>query len=153
MQLAAMAAGSPLLAQNQAAQPPRPQRIYPPTYSDEVMSPVNVHEIEDLARRKVQPLAYDYIAGGSAGELTLQANRTGERYPPSGFWRGRLHLWRLDTPMRLALEMAAHEETERLYLASHLSLLETAWREAEEIANISDDLLIPEWIRQRLSPG
>src|SRR5215472_15038342 len=75
LQLAAVAAGSPLLAQNQGAQPPRPQRIYPPSYSDEVMAAVNVHEMEDIARQKIPPMAYDYIAGGSAGELTLQANR------------------------------------------------------------------------------
>jgi 4-hydroxymandelate oxidase len=76
LRLAAVAAGSPLLAQSQeAAQPPRPQRIYPPAYSDEVMAPVNVHEMEDIARQKIPPMAYDYIAGGSAGELTLQANR------------------------------------------------------------------------------
>jgi isopentenyl diphosphate isomerase/L-lactate dehydrogenase-like FMN-dependent dehydrogenase len=39
------------------------------------MAPVNVNEMEDIARAKIPPLAYDYIAGGSAGELTLQANR------------------------------------------------------------------------------
>lgn len=75
MQLAAMAVGSPLIAQNREAQPGRPQRIYPPTYSEEVMAPVNVNEFEEIARQKIQPMAYDYIAGGSAGELTLQANR------------------------------------------------------------------------------
>ena len=112
--------------------------------------PKDLQEAVELLDRAGNPFA---SADDAEAWLTLQANRTGEKYPPSGFWRGRLHLWRLDTPMRLALEMAAHEETERLYLASHLSLLETAWREAEEIANISDDLLIPDWIRQRLSPG
>jgi hypothetical protein len=56
----------------------------------------------------------------------------------------------LETPVRLALEMAAHEERERLFLASHLSVLEAAWKEAEEIARIADDLLIPEWIRDRI---
>jgi 4-hydroxymandelate oxidase len=72
------AAGSPLLAQNggqNADQPPRPARIYPPTYGAEVMEPVNVNEIELVAKGKVPQMAYDYIAGGSSGELTLQANR------------------------------------------------------------------------------
>jgi hypothetical protein len=109
--------------------------------------PKDLQESVELLDRAGNPFAN---ADDAEAWLTLQANRTGERYPPSGFWRGRLHLWRLDTPMRLALEMAAHEETERLYLGSHLSLLETAWREAEEIARISDDLLIPDWIRTRL---
>lgn len=74
---AALAAGSPLLAQRDPSVPqaPRPPRIYPPTYSDEVMAPVNVNEIELVAKGKVPSMAYDYIAGGSAGELTLQANR------------------------------------------------------------------------------
>jgi 4-hydroxymandelate oxidase len=76
LKLASLAAGSPLFAQNQNPdRPPRPPRIYPPTYSDEVMAPVNVNEIEEIARQKVPPMAYDYVAGGSAGELTLQANR------------------------------------------------------------------------------
>lgn len=76
LKLASLAAASPLLAQNQNPdRPPRPPRIYPPTYSDEVMAPVNVNEIEEIARQKVPPMAYDYVAGGSSGELTLRANR------------------------------------------------------------------------------
>ena len=47
-------------------------------------------------------------------------------------------------PTRLALEMALHEEQERRALEGELWLLERAWREAEEIAAISDDLLLPE---------
>jgi hypothetical protein len=51
---------------------------------------------------------------------------------------------------RLAFEIAAHEEQERLFLSAHLSVLEHAWKEAEEIAAIADDLLLPEWIRSRI---
>ncbi len=55
-------------------------------------------------------------------------------------------------PVRLALEMAAHEEAERRALEGELKALERAWREAEEIAEIADDLLVPssvqEWIRR-----
>ena len=55
--------------------------------------------------------------------------------------------------VRLALEMAAHEETERRAFEGELALLEDAWREAEEIAAIADRLLIPEsvedWIRRQ----
>ena len=54
--------------------------------------------------------------------------------------------------IRLALEMAAHEEAERRALAGELEELEEAWREAEEIAAIADQLLTPEeveeWIRK-----
>ncbi len=45
---------------------------------------------------------------------------------------------------RLALEMALHEEQERQALEGELWRLEQAWREAEEIAEISDNLLLPE---------
>jgi hypothetical protein len=49
----------------------------------------------------------------------------------------------LDVPLvdRLALEMAAHEETERRALEGELEDLEDAWREADEIAAIADALL------------
>ena len=42
---------------------------------------------------------------------------------------------------KLALEMALHEEQERRALDGELWLLERAWKEAEEIAAISDSLL------------
>ncbi len=41
---------------------------------------------------------------------------------------------------RLALEMAANEDSEREALQGELAELESAWREAEEIAEISDTL-------------
>ena len=44
---------------------------------------------------------------------------------------------------RLALEMALNEEDEARALAGELAELERAWREAEEIAAIADDLLLP----------
>lgn len=42
----------------------------------------------------------------------------------------------------LALEMALHEEAERRAMQGELAELERAWREAEEIAAISDTLLV-----------
>jgi hypothetical protein len=56
----------------------------------------------------------------------------------------------LDGPIQLALEMAAHEETERRALQGELAALETAWREAEEIAAIADQLTLPDRVTQRL---
>ena len=51
----------------------------------------------------------------------------------------------------LALEMAAQDELEREALEGELRYLENAWREAEIIASIADDLLVNEqarrWIR------
>jgi hypothetical protein len=57
----------------------------------------------------------------------------------------------LPRPTRLALEMAVHEETERRALQGELSALESAWRQAEEIAAIADDLLLPESVHARLT--
>jgi hypothetical protein len=53
--------------------------------------------------------------------------------------------------IRLALEMAAHEDIERRALEGELAELERAWREAEEVAAIADDLLIPASMRRSLA--
>lgn len=45
---------------------------------------------------------------------------------------------------RLAFDTASlHEEQERRALEGELWILEQAWKEAEEIAAIADDLLLP----------
>jgi hypothetical protein len=51
---------------------------------------------------------------------------------------------------RLAMEMAAHEESERRALEGELAVLERAWREAEEIAAIADRLLVPARVERAL---
>ena len=45
--------------------------------------------------------------------------------------------------MRLAFEMASHEESERRALDGELDRLEQDWKEAEEIAAIADNLFLP----------
>jgi len=72
-----------------------------------------------------------------------------KRSPGNGTWRAvkDKHLGligRLPAPSRMALEMALHEEQERRALQGELKALEAAWKQAEEIAAISDDLLLPE---------
>ena len=57
----------------------------------------------------------------------------------------------LPKEVRLALEMATHEESERRALDGELVLLEAAWKEAEEIAAIADDLFVSDDTRSRLS--
>ena len=61
------------------------------------------------------------------------------------FMGGRYHgfLIRAPRPMLVALEMLTHEDQERRALEGELHELEAMWREAEEIAAISDNLLLP----------
>jgi hypothetical protein len=65
--------------------------------------------------------------------------------------RAALSDWPIEA--RLALEMAAHEESERHALAGELAELTRVWREAEEIASIADGLFLPlgveEWLEKR----
>jgi hypothetical protein len=44
--------------------------------------------------------------------------------------------------IRLALEMAAHEDTEQRAMEGELKLLERQWREADEVAAIADRLAL-----------
>ncbi len=55
------------------------------------------------------------------------------------------------TAGRLALEMAAHEDSERRALEGELHELETAWKDAEEIAGIADDMFLPESVSNTLA--
>jgi hypothetical protein len=50
---------------------------------------------------------------------------------------------RIPSTMRLAMEMAAHEDVERRAMEGELAMLEAAWRQAEEIASIADNLFVP----------
>jgi hypothetical protein len=56
----------------------------------------------------------------------------------------------LPQPVRLALEMAAHEDAERRAMEGELAALEAAWAEAERIAAIADDLLLPAGVEGKL---
>ena len=60
-------------------------------------------------------------------------------------------LARIPPEIRLSLEMISHEESERRALEGELHILEEAWKEAEEIAGISDDLFLPSEISTRLT--
>lgn len=53
-------------------------------------------------------------------------------------------LFRLPSVDRLALEMASNEDIERRALEGELASLTEAWKEAEEIAHISDELFADE---------
>jgi len=51
----------------------------------------------------------------------------------------------------IALEMALHQEQERRALEGELVELRAAWRNAEEMAQISDNLLIPEEVEEKVA--
>ncbi len=60
-------------------------------------------------------------------------------------------LAKLPKDIRLAIEMATHEESERRAMEGELSILEEAWKQAEEIAGIADSLLMPEEVEEFVS--
>lgn len=70
--------------------------------------------------------------GGTSG---LRGRRLERRAAKQG-------LFGLPTEHRLALEMALHEEAERRAMEGELTELEAAWKAAEEVAAISDNLLV-----------
>ena len=70
-----------------------------------------------------------------------------------GGWNSRdwsTGLFGLNPVQRLALEMALHEDAERAALEGELAELERAWQEAEEIAGIADNLLVPDSLTSAL---
>jgi len=71
-------------------------------------------------------------------------------------WAGKGVFEWVPSEARLALEMAVTEEMERRALAHEASTLTDAWRDAEEVAGIADDLLLPrfvsEWIERHRRP-
>ncbi|MEJ7812409.1 MAG: hypothetical protein WKG32_18510 [Gemmatimonadaceae bacterium] len=88
---------------------------------------------------------------GSAERYFAAAAVTKERRRMKvGDWNA---LRNLPSAVRLALEMASHEESERQALEGELTLLEQAWRDAEEVAAIADDLLLPSGVEERVRRG
>jgi hypothetical protein len=63
---------------------------------------------------------------------------------------GTTGLYGLNPVDRLGLEMALHEDAERRAMAGELALLESAWRDAEEIAGIADDMFLPASVQSSL---
>ena len=63
---------------------------------------------------------------------------------------GESNVGALPARLRLAMEMALHEDDERRALDGALRELESRWREAEEIARIADGLLMPSDVDARV---
>lgn len=78
------------------------------------------------------------------------AIRTVRRKKNAIFWDDSVGVLGLTPTERIALEIAVNEDAERLAMQGELSALEDAWRDAEEIAAISDALFdAPSLDRQR----
>ena len=77
----------------------------------------------------------DALWAGRADKLG-KTNRNGKFKPQS--------LQSLKSATRITLEMALHEEQERHAIRGELHVLEAAWRAAEEIAGIADNMFVPE---------
>jgi hypothetical protein len=107
--------------------------------------------------------------GARAGEVQSAVELVASAGDPAGLFRryapeSRRHDTRFPRPLdatghvlsklpkevRVALEMASHEEQERRALEGELALLEAAWKDAEEVAKIADDMFLPESTRARL---
>jgi hypothetical protein len=87
---------------------------------------------------------FENVAGGYAPQSRRRVRGRGLPMPGHA-------LSRLTKEMRLALEMATHEESERRALEGELTILEAEWRQAEEIAAIADDMLVSDETRRKLS--
>ncbi len=92
--------------------------------------------------------AVDLIGeAGSAAALPAFLARHRSRFTSQQVFGDSGSLPSLGREVRLALEMAAHEEVERAVLEGELTALAAQWRNAEEEAAISDDLLLPDSVR------
>ncbi|MDE2795059.1 MAG: hypothetical protein OXL34_09595 [Gemmatimonadota bacterium] len=112
-------------------------------------------EGEDARRVAAAVIPAFNPAGGTRGKVELAVEEIARSGHPSRFitdtanrgYRGLRfragHIRSFPTTTKLALEMALHEEQERRALEGELWILEQAWKEAEEIAAISDNLLLP----------
>ena len=104
------------------------------------------------ANRRTVGEAVDYLERSDdpgalfARTAKIYGERKGGRNPDKA-----VKLGALPANVRLALEMSAHEESERRALDGELHLLESSWREAEEIAAIADDMFLPASVEEDLA--
>lgn len=111
------------------------------------------------ARVLARVLAHTNRAGGGSGLVRDAVQAVEARGTGRAFLRDYAHRHGgvVADPMGsrvnadwLALEMALHEESERAASLGDLATLELAWREADELAQIADNLLLPARVIERL---
>jgi hypothetical protein len=104
------------------------------------------------ASRKEVSRAVEFLdqSSGTADVFRRAAEAVAPREPRAGEKPSNV-LWSMPSSARLALEMATHEESERRALEGELHILEAAWRDAEEVAGIADDMFLPPSIDESLA--
>ena len=120
-----------------------------------------VNRFGGSARSVNDAVAFLEAHGGAARVLThladaFGANTTDARWKSKSRWGaasvkklpGVLHA--LPQHARISFEMALHEESERRAMDGELADLEKAWREAEEIAKIADDMFVTPAMQQHV---
>ena len=118
------------------------------TAARSVLSRAMVHLNEKGATHRRVQGAIDLLAEAATAEAYLRQTAQGNVV----LGQKKDHKAEQISPTHaLALEMALNDETERRAMEGDLALLESAWREAEEIAAIAD--LLPTDPLTRLRPG
>ncbi|MEO5814839.1 MAG: hypothetical protein ABIT20_06120 [Gemmatimonadaceae bacterium] len=114
-------------------------------------------------KEDVQTAVKRLVHAGSAEEFLTRLARRSARLPgrtaQSDDARAEVRLigeeetglLALPTSLGLAIEMALHEEQERVAFEGELADLEAAWREAEEIGAIADNMFLPSGIEKALA--
>jgi hypothetical protein len=108
---------------------------------------INSRSAGERARLEALDLLEGFTDANDAFTQMATVDRSRRAWWRNDFARGYLfsdpwfRIGRVGISQRLCLEMILHEEDERLALEGELSELEDRWREAEEIARISDELL------------
>ena len=105
------------------------------------------HRAEDAPGGSADAAVVDAVASAVVPAVPSQAEELAVQLTGRSFWAHggigsaeRIALLRVPAVDRLALEMVAHEATERAALDVELAALTAAWRDAEEIAAIADAL-------------
>jgi hypothetical protein len=114
---------------------------------------------EDAVRAGQMLLPAFNVSGGAGRDLQHALEFLHDHPTPEDVFYGAaklrghsrsLALEALPRPVRLAMEMAANDHTERDLTDLDLALLERAWEEAERIAEIADNLLLPRGVEAAL---
>jgi hypothetical protein len=100
-------------------------------------------------------------AGAPRGQVQDAVRRIDRAHSPERFLEraeedarrmgaGHRDVWDMPLEIRLAMEMATHEDAERRAMEGDLAELEQHWREAEELASIADGLPLTPAVDEKL---